>query len=94
MRQVVAMLSQLLDRINVIGVEGLHEIAKVEQARLELIPVTGPDVLIIGLEGHSFPKRRVRVERLDRAHDHRFDKFVRQEDETRVSQASRENVWR
>ena len=75
------MISQILDCRDVVGIEGPHEIAEVEQARLELIPMARPDVRIIAPKGHSLPKSRVRIKCLDRSHDHRLDKFVRHEDE-------------
>ena len=87
MRQIVAVSSQLLDRLDVIDVKCLDKIAELEQASLELICMTNPDVLLIRLERHPLTKTHIPIEQLDRAHDHRFDEFVRHEDEPRVSQA-------
>jgi hypothetical protein len=74
------MASQLLDRAKVSIVDGFHEVPKVEQASLELVFMPDPNVLLIGLEGHTLPKRGVLIEQLDRAHNHVFDKFVCHED--------------
>jgi hypothetical protein len=52
-----------LDRLDVIRIEGFHEIVEVEEAGIELILMTVPDVVIIALERHSVAKLRVCVAR-------------------------------
>ena len=45
-RELVPLSSQLLDRLDVIDVNGLHKIAEVAQASFELIFITSPHILV------------------------------------------------
>ena len=79
-----AMHSQSLNRNHVPGVDCLHEISEIQQARLEFVLMPNAHVAFVRLEWAVRLEGHVLIERLDGLHDHGLDKFVADQYEASV----------